>query len=240
MGDAADKMDLIASERTRIEAEYQRRERELAPDLYAPWQPAEMLSGSSRKRIAAALLHRNGVFPRVGDKCLEIGVGNLGWLGDLISWGVHERDIYGIELQTSRVEHVHEILPCCDVRTGDASALPWPDNSFHLVIASTVISSILEQKIRRQVAAEITRVIQPGGALLWYDFAYNNPRNPSVRRIYRSELKELFPDLHGPIRRITLAPPIARFVVPKSWPLAVLLETVPFLRTHLLAVLRKN
>ena len=235
-----DNRDVVAVERLRILAEYQRREREICSDFYAPWEPAEMLSRANRKRVAATLLHRSGVFPTVGDSCLEIGIGTLGWLGELISWGVHETDIHGIDLQASRVERAREILPGSDLQNGDASALPWADNSFHLVIASTVVSSILQQDVRRLVAGEITRVLMPGGALLWYDFAFNNPRNPHVRKVDRAELRELFPNLLGPIRTVTLAPPLARLVAPRSWALAVLLETIPFLRTHLLAVLKKT
>jgi hypothetical protein len=90
------------------------------------------------------------------------------------------------------------------------------------------------------VAGEITRVLAPGGALLWYDFAVNNPWNPHVRKVDRKGLRELFPELSGEIRSITLAPPIARFAAPKSWVLATMLEAIPFLRTHLIGVLVKR
>ena len=80
----------------------------------------------------------------------------------------------------------------------------------------------------------------PGGALLWYDFRVNNPRNPNVRGVGRKELRSLFPDLAGEVRSATLAPPIARLVAPRSNWLATTLEGFPFLRTHLLAVLVKR
>jgi phospholipid N-methyltransferase len=236
----AKEIDFITVERLRMQAEHRRREREIPSDLYAPWQPAEILARTGRRRLAATLLHRAGAFPRAGDQCLEIGFGTLGWLGELISWGVRETDIHGIELDPIGVERARQTLPGSDLRNGDASALPWPDDSFQLVIASTVLSSILDQEVRRLVAAEAIRVIAPGGALLWYDFAYNNPRNPHVRKVDRVELRQLFPQLHGEIRSLTLAPPLARFVAPKSWPLAVVLEALPVLRTHLLTVLTKR
>jgi ubiquinone/menaquinone biosynthesis C-methylase UbiE len=233
-------MDFVALERFRLQAEYQRREREISDDLYAPWQPAEMLARGGRKRMAATLLHRAGAFPGPGVQCLEIGFGTLGWLGELISWGVRETDIHGIELDPLRAKRARHSLPKSDLRNGDASALPWPNNSFHLVVVSTVLSSILDQEVRCLVASEAARVIAPGGVLLWYDFAYNNPRNPNVRKVDRSELIRLFPQLAGTIVSLTLAPPVARLVAPKSWLLATLLESVPFLRTHLLAVLKKR
>src|SRR5262249_47097992 len=146
----------------------------------------------------------------------------------------------GIELDAGRAKRAQELLPVADLRVGDATALPWQNETFHLVIASTVFTSILDAEVRRLVAQEITRVIAPGGGLLWYDFAVNNPSNPNVRKVDRSELKQLFPELKGAMRSVTLAPPLARFLVPRSWFLATFFEAIPLLRTHLLAVLVKK
>ena len=43
-----------------------------------------------------------GFFPLVLVQCLEVGFGSMGWLADLISWGVPETDLHGIELSTER------------------------------------------------------------------------------------------------------------------------------------------
>ena len=170
---------------------------------------------------------------------MEIGFGYLGWLAALIGWGVPEKNLHGIELYAPRAERAHEILPVADLRTGDGGCLPWAEGTFHLVVASTVFTSILSTQTRRKVAAEILRVLVPGGALLWYDFAVNNPRNQNVRRVGRSEIRQLFPALRGEIRSITLAPPLARLLAPRSITLATIVEAIPWLRTHLMAVLVK-
>jgi ubiquinone/menaquinone biosynthesis C-methylase UbiE len=227
---------VITAERERIQAEYRRRERDVARDLYAPWQPAEMMHRSGRKRTAAILLQRAGVFPAAGDACLEVGFGSLGWLGDLITWGVRERDLHGIELNPGRAQVAQEALPMADLRVGDATALPWDDQTFKLVIVSTVFTSILDAEVRRFVAKEIERVLAPGGALLWYDFAVNNPKNPNVRKVSRREIRRLFPTLNGEIKSVSLAAPLARLVA-SNQAVAAVLETVPILRTHLLGVL---
>lgn len=185
------------------------------------------------------MLYDAAAFPSATSTCLEIGFGPMGWLADLIAWGVPEENLYGIELETSRVREVQRILPLANLLVGDATCLPWPDSTFDLVITSTVFTSILSSDVRQMAAKEISRVIVPGGALLWHDFAFNNPRNPNVRGIKRPEIKELFPEMSGRIRSVTLAPPIARRVVPFSWSLATILEALPFLRTHLLGVLQK-
>jgi ubiquinone/menaquinone biosynthesis C-methylase UbiE len=235
-----DDIGLVTAERNRINEEYRRRAIEVSVNLYAQWQPSEILSRTTRTRSAARMLRRAGAFPEAGNQCLEIGFGSLGWLGDLIGWGLRETDLHGIELDPMRAAKAHDALPAADLRVGDATELPWDDNSFQMVVASTVFTSILDPRVRKLVAKEITRVLAGGGALLWYDFAVNNPRNTHVRKVDRKELKELFPQLTGVVKSITLAPPLARFIAPKSWVLATIFEAIPFLRTHLIGVLIKN
>jgi hypothetical protein len=229
--------DSVTAEIKRLRAEYERRDREIDSDRYAPWDPASSFAYRGRSQLASLMLHRAGVFPRAGDPCLEVGCGSLGWLGDLITWGVRETDLHGIDLDAARINRARERLPVADLRIGSGTELPYQSNTFRLVITSTVFTSILDPTVRRMVANEITRVLAPRGALLWYDFAVNNPRNPQVRKVNRRELRDLFPLLTGEIRSVSLAPPLARLVAPWSWTCAALLEAIPLLRTHLLAVL---
>lgn len=237
---ASNRADFVAVERERIQLEYQRRAREVSSELYAAWQPAARFMIESRNRVAPTMLQRLNVFPNAEDQCLEVGYGSLGWLTELISWGVRESNLHGIELDPTRAAKARAILPAADLRIGDAVELPWDNQTFRFVIASTLFTSILDLNVRRLIADEITRVLAPRGALLWYDFAYNNPRNPNVRGIGRAEIKKLFPALRGKIRTVTLAPPLARIVAPRWWTLATFLEAIPLLRTHLLAVLIKD
>jgi SAM-dependent methyltransferase len=232
-------LDAVLTERQRIQAEYQRRAKVIKAELYSPWQPAEIFWRTRRKAVAAGMLNEALVFPRTGDTCLEVGCGTGGWLADLISWGVREPDLHGIDIDTLRISRAKEILPGADFRIGDAARLPWDDGTFRVVISSTLFTSVLDFTVRRLIADEIVRVLAPGGALLWYDFAFNNPKNPHVLGISRSEVRKLFPQLVGKIRSVSLAPPLARLIVPRSWTLSTVLEAIPLLRTHLLAVLIK-
>jgi SAM-dependent methyltransferase len=171
---------------------------------------------------------------------MEVGYGTIGWLGDLISGGVKESSIYGIELDRSRAQKAKSLLPIAELQIGDASSLPWDEDSFGLVIISTVLSSILSEKVRRLVAQEIARVTVPGGAVLCYDLAINNPNNSKVLKVTSAELYSLFPGFRIRSKAVTLAPPLARLFAPLSWSLATWLQSVPFLRTHLLSVLIKQ
>jgi ubiquinone/menaquinone biosynthesis C-methylase UbiE len=186
------------------------------------------------------MLNRARKFPHPGDKCLEIGYGKLGWLADLISWGVRECDLYGIELDGTRASIAKTTLPSAHLEVGDAASIPWPDDYFDLVVASTVFSSIQQPNVRRLIARDIDRVLSHGGAVVLYDTAVNNPANKNLYRIGRRDIAGMFPGYKCFYRSITLAPPIARFTAKWSWTAATLLSGVPFLRTHFLAVLLKN
>ena len=84
------------------------------------------------------------------------------------------------------------------------------------------------------------RVAKPDGCIIWYDFSYNNPQNANVRGIRRKEITELFPDCTYLLRRVTLAPPVARYFVPVSWLFSMLLERINLMNTHLMGVIKKK
>jgi ubiquinone/menaquinone biosynthesis C-methylase UbiE len=231
---------LIHSEVRRIKAEYLRRESEVQHDLYAPWQPAEILMTSERKRIAATMLKSIGKFPVAGKRCLEVGYGKLGWLADALSWGLRSSDLYGIELDADRACQAQSALPGATLKIGDATSLPWRDDNFDYAIVSTVFSSILDAPVRNAIAREISRVLRTGGVVILYDIAMNNPGNKAVSRVKRSEIRSMFSGFDCHLRSVTLAPPIARLVAPRSWALANVLSGIPVLRTHLIGVLVKR
>lgn len=228
------------AERRRILAEHRRRERQIDPARYGVTDAAELLARQERNRLAIHLLGAADAFPSAGAAVLEIGCGRLGWLADLVGWGLRAQDLHGVDLDPERIRAARDALPGADLREADASSLPWPDRSFALVILSTVLTSVLDPATRSSIAAEATRVLAPSGVLLWYDFRWNNPANSNVRGIGRRELRTLFSALQGPVRSLTLAPPLARSIAPLSWWLAETLARLPPLRSHLLAVLSRS
>src|SRR5439155_24926835 len=111
----ADRNEFVATEIRRIRSVYQRRDRELPSELYAPWQPASILSCCGRKQLAALMLHQAGIFPRRAEACLEVGYGSRGWLGDLITWGGRETKLHGMALKPTRARCAQESLPLADL-----------------------------------------------------------------------------------------------------------------------------
>lgn len=228
---------ITLAERARLREIYRRRDLEIDPDTYAPWQPGEMLMLFERRRLAAELLVTKGRFPERGSRCLEIGFGKLGWLSDCIAWGLSERDLYGLELSEKRASVAKAALPASNLLIGDASRMPWGDRSFDLIILSTVLSSIASRSIRQEIACEVRRVLAPNGAVLLYDIAVRNPRNKDLQPLGRREISNLFPGLDVAARTLTPAAPVARFVSKRSWTLATILSAFPAIRTHRLSLL---
>ena len=86
----------------------------------------------------------------------------------------------------------------------------------------------------------MVRVLKQDGLIVWYDFHTNNPWNPDVRGVKKPEIVELFWGCTISLRRLTLAPPIARLVAPYSWLACELLQAIPCFRTHYLGAIRKR
>lgn len=217
----------------RIEAAYARRG---GSGRYAPTNPAHRFMIQDRERRVLSRLAREGWEALGGYEILEVGCGRGDNLLDLIRWGAHPGRLHGVDLLEERLEAARCRLPgSVDLQHADAAALPWASSSFDLVLQSTVFTSILETDLKRRVATEMLRVLRSQGAILWYDFAVDNPRNPDVSGVPVSEIRNLFPSCSVKAERVTLAPPLTRFFAPWSWIACATLQLVPFLRTHRLA-----
>ena len=170
----------------------------------------------------------------------EVGCGAGGNLMDMLRIGLQPEHLTGIELLPERLQSARAALHAAvQLLPGDASQADVPHGSQHLVLQSTVFSSILDDDLQQRLAAAMWRWVRPGGAVLWYDFIVDNPRNPDVRGVPVKRMRALFPEGRATVRRITLAPPLARAVCrlhPRGYGV---LNAVPLLRTHVLALIQK-
>jgi SAM-dependent methyltransferase len=173
-------------------------------------------------------------------RLVEVGCGSGGNLLELLRLGFAPQHLRGIELLPERFAAARAVLPAAVVlEQGDASVARVEAGSQDLVLASTVFSSLLDRAFQQQLADAMWSWLAPGGAVLWYDFTFDNPRNPDVRGVPLSRLRGLFPAGRIDARRVTLAPPLARLVCRAHPALYTAFNALPLLRTHLLAWIDK-
>jgi ubiquinone/menaquinone biosynthesis C-methylase UbiE len=229
----------FARELERIREAYERRKVTVPLGRYSIGNLRQALALAEIDRIVFQhVVGRHAQFPS-STTVLDIGCGEGHWLRRFIREGAFPENVVGVDLLPDRIAKARQFCPplvslfCCD-----ASQMPFPDGSFDLLLSMTVFSSILDSNLRRALAAEMLRVLRPGGAIIWYDFHVNNPRNPDVRRVTSDEIHELLRPCRIDLERVTLAPPIGQVVAEFEWVYS-LLSRIRILSTHYLGWIQK-
>jgi SAM-dependent methyltransferase len=226
----------LRTEEARIRRVYEARHDDARYSWLARGQQL-IVQGAERGLLDA--LRRAGVAALDELRMLEVGCGAGHWLRAFVQWGARPEHVVGVDLLPHRIAEARaRCAAAVRLAVGSGAELPFAAGTFDLVLQSTVLTSILERGMRERVAREMVRVLRPGGVVLWYDFFVDNPRNPDVRGVRRRELDALFPSCEIRVRRVTLAPPLARALAPRLWPLASLLSSLPFLCTHYVGFIR--
>jgi len=206
-------------------------------DRYSAARPEVRHWLAERQRALTMLL---GARERAAMNEVEVGCGSGGNLQELLTLGFSAERLQGIELLPERLAQARTLLPAA-VRLieGDASQAAIGPAGQDIVYASTVFSSLLDPAFQQQLADAMWRWLKPGGAVLWYDFTVNNPRNADVRGVPLARVQALFPQGRLTHHRITLAPPLARAVCAMHPALYGVFNALPLLRTHVLAWVEK-
>jgi SAM-dependent methyltransferase len=156
-----------------------RNTRALAADLLAPW------------------LHRN---PRVLDAGCGPG-GNSAWLAEL-------GDVVGVDVAPEALAFVRARRPATTPVRASVQALPFADRSFDVVVALTLLYTVLDDAAALH---ELARVVRPGGAALLVEPAFaalGRAHDATVhgrRRYRRSHLGELATAAGLTVERLTYA-----------------------------------
>jgi SAM-dependent methyltransferase len=231
----------IVDEAAAVKVRYARRHGD--DERYTLLNPAELLIVQERQRAIADLLVTLGWMDLARVRLLEVGCGNGCNLLDFIRFGFRPEHLQGIELLTASVERARRNLPV-SVRitlgdaTGDAGS-SVSDASQDIVYQSTVFTSLLDDEFQQRLADRMWRWLRPGGGILWYDFTVNNPRNPDVRGVPVWRIRQMFSHGNMRVRRLTLAPPLARAVTKVHPMLYTVLNLCIWLRTHVLVWIEK-
>lgn len=229
----------MQTEIEKIADRYERR-KAVVGDRYGRFNPEVIAATQERQRALVSLLKAQGITNLAGLDVLEIGCGIGSNLQELILLGAKPENLVGNELLPERAEQARHMLPqAVRLFAGDASVLPFNNDSFDIVYQSTVFSSILDDALQRRIAAAMWQWVRPGGGVLWYDFTFNNPSNPDVRGVPLKRMRALFPQGRVSFRRVTLAPPISRRVTRIHPTMYAVFNALPLLRTHILCFIRK-
>ncbi len=191
-----------------------------------------------RQKAVVDALRRAGFDRFGGIRLLDLGCGDGGPLSRLLTIGVPAQALFGVDILMSKLKWASTTCPCLHWVCADGQSLPLDSACFNLIIQFTAFSSVLDIGVRKRMASEMLRVLKKEGAILWFDFFFNNPHNPNVRGIGKAEVCSLFPDCHIKFRRVILAPPLARALAPWSWLLCSGLAALRLFNTHYLALIR--
>jgi SAM-dependent methyltransferase len=226
------------SDETRAIAE--RYARRSGADRYSALRPEVWQTLHERQRALMGLFAAQGVVDVSGLRLTEVGCGAGGNLLELLRLGFAPQHLTGIELLPDRHAQARQVLPAATaVLCADATAAAIEPASQDLVLLSTVFSSLLDDAFQQRLADALWAWLKPGGAVIWYDFTYDNPRNPDVRGVPMARVRALFPQARISHRRVTLAPPLARAVCRWHPGWYGVFNVLPLLRTHVLAWIAK-
>jgi len=150
--------------------------------LLAPFYDCFM--AALHKRQGEILLAK--LTPLGGRKVLDLGGGTGRLAARLAKAGAN---VYLLDSSAAMLKRAHRLLPGNRIVLGDASSLPFAENSFDLVI---IVDAL--HHFRRQQAAllEAFRVLVPGGTLAILDF---NRKSVAVKILARLERLVLEPAL---------------------------------------------
>jgi SAM-dependent methyltransferase len=171
------------------------------------------------ERIAAPQLQGEG-------SILDVGCGTGAWLAHLATL-VDPQRLCGVDAVPWRLREAGASVPAAHLQHADARSLPFPDESFSLVLMFTILGDMGSREEIHRLVLEAARVLRPGGRLLIYDPRLPNPANSHTRSIHKRDLP-----LPASSITLTLLPPLARRLGRLTPLLYPLLSALPPLRSH--------
>jgi hypothetical protein len=168
--------------------------RRAADDRYSPLRPEVNRLLQQRQRALLQLMARAGIQAVDGLRLTEVGCGSGGNLLELLQLGFAPAHLQGIELLPER----HRAGPRAPAGgaapvQGDAApgrhrpGQPGPGAAVHRLLVAA------GRRFQQRLAGAMWRWLKPGGAVVWYDFTVDNPRNRDVRGVPVARVRQLFP-----------------------------------------------
>jgi SAM-dependent methyltransferase len=225
--------------------------------MYSYTNPAFLHHMQERERGLIRMLQRARVELSETD-VLEVGCGTGHILQRFLDFGAHSA--VGVELMPHRIKMGSDKYSAVRMLCADAGHLPFPSESFGLVVQFMCLSSVLDSELRAHIAGEMWRVLSPGGLILSYDLRPSSilrssinylahhlkatgpngesPVMTPIRPLGINEFGGLFADGNMDATSLSLNLNLAA-VAGVSWWLACALSAIPALHSHYLVVIRK-
>ena len=134
---------------------------------------------------------------------LEIGCGSGAMAAEVLRKHPHVR-LVATDFDESMVavarKRLSEFGPRAEVRPADATALPFPDGSFDIVLSFIMLHHVLHWE---QAFAEMARVLRPEGRMIGYDLLGDGAgrvvsgREKGTRLMRQVELGQVLDELAG-------------------------------------------
>lgn len=194
---------------------------------------------AERDALVERLLDERLVDRRSGARVLDLGCGPGMVLDGFVDNGFEAQCLVGVDLIVDRLIEARRGGSDLSLVAGNGMAVPLRSGSVDIACTYTVFSSIRDGEMAAGLARELGRVLRPGGLLVWYDLRRDNPRNPAVHGVKRSEIEHLFPGWDSHLEPVTLIPPLARRLGARTEAWYPRLARVRLLRTHLVGVLAR-
>lgn len=141
--------------------------------------------------VAKMVAERNAlVFGALRDACVDFGAARVLDVGCGGGYDLHRfaeagftpRNLFGIDYVEGRMQIARRSFPAYGFARADGSRLPFRAAAFDVVSQFTAFSAIADAALKQAMAAEMWRVVKPGGHVLWYDM---RPLTPAAARAAR-------------------------------------------------------
>lgn len=230
----------MSNETERIKIAYRKRDLANKGKLYSWFNPGSLFLVQQREKHILKALQSLGLTDLSSKVILDLGCGNGLLLREFLKYGCEPKNCHGIDLLSDRIETASKLSSNMLFARGNAEYLPYKNGVFELVLVFTVFTSILDPGMKRGVSREILRVLKNDGVILWFDYFISSPWNPDVKGVGKKEISDLFPNCRMRMKKIGLAPPLARALVPFSRVMCLWLEKFKIFSTHYLGVIQKG
>ena len=102
-------------------------------------------------------------------KILDLGCGTGTWLRYLVELGAAPENCTGIDISEQRIQKARVKNGSINYLATDGVNIPFPDNSFDIVMQIVTLSSVTDESIWKNLVNEMKRVNTEEGYIFWFD-----------------------------------------------------------------------